>query len=49
VATGERIDCADPAAADDFEAITFSLYQEAQRGAGRDSARLRKDRSRVRT
>jgi predicted nucleotidyltransferase len=28
VATGERIDCADPAAADDFEAITFSLYQE---------------------
>lgn len=28
VATGERIDCSDPAAADDFEALTFSLYQE---------------------
>jgi len=28
VATGERIDCGDPAAADDFEALTFSLYQE---------------------
>jgi len=28
VATGERIECADPAAADEFEALTFSLYQE---------------------
>jgi predicted nucleotidyltransferase len=28
VATGERIDCSDPAAADDFEGLTFSLYQE---------------------
>lgn len=28
VATGERIESADPAAADDFEALTLSLYQE---------------------
>jgi len=28
IATGERIECADPAAADEFEALTFSLYQE---------------------
>ena len=28
IATGKRIACFDPAAADAFEALTFSLYQE---------------------
>lgn len=28
IATGERIACVDAAAADEFEALTFSLYQE---------------------